>query len=54
MEGHKRVAVPCCRHKHSPVPCLSASLRTQFPHMLMCDGRLGKCQIPPHEQLDIA
>ena len=54
IEGSKRLTVPCCRHKHSPVPCLSASLRTEFPHVLVCNGRLSKCQIPPHAQLDIA
>jgi hypothetical protein len=53
-EGDKRQTFPCCKHKHSPVPCLSASLLTQLAHVLKCKGRLGYCQIPPHEQLDIA
>jgi hypothetical protein len=54
IEGGNSQIIPCCRHKHSPVTCLSASLLTQFPHVLKCKGRLGYCQIPPHEQLDIA
>ena len=53
IEGDKK-RIPCCRHKHSPAPCLSASLLTAFPHLLACNGRIGKCQIPSHEQLDIA
>ena len=53
VEGGKKL-VPCCKHKHSPVPCLSASLLTEYPHVLVCDGRIGKCQIPAHQQLDIA
>ena len=49
-----QVAIPCCAHKHSPSPCLSPSLLTETPYVLKCDGRLGKCQVPAHEQLDIA
>ena len=54
VEGGRTQTIPCCKHKHSPVPCLSASLLTEFPHLLACNGRIGRCQIPTHEQLDIA
>jgi len=46
--------IACCRHKHTPASCLDPSLLTQDPHSLKCNGRLGKCQIPASEQLDIA
>ena len=52
--GTKREIIPCCRHKHSPAPCSMPSLLTQRPHELKCGGRLSKCQIPAHEQLDLS
>ena len=51
--GVKPDAVPCCNHKHSPIPCFTSKLIVGQP-ALKCGGRLSRCEIPPEKQLDIS
>lgn len=53
--GAEREVVPCCRHKHAPVPCDAPTelSRSVVPNELKCGGHVGRCQIPPYLQLDI-
>lgn len=46
----ERGFIPCCRHKHAPVPCDS---QAQEPDKLKCGGYLSRCQIPRNLQLDV-
>ena len=54
VDDAKAETIPCCRHKHTPAPCLMAMLLTERPHALKCTGRLSRCQIPAYLQLDIS
>jgi hypothetical protein len=51
--GTKPDTIPCCMHKHSPVPCFEDPPPAR-PQVLKCGGRLGRCEIPPYQQLDVS
>ncbi|HEY5896589.1 MAG TPA: hypothetical protein VIV54_03435 [Burkholderiales bacterium] len=50
--GEKRL-IPCCRHKHAPIPCFAAPL-AGLARELRCLGRVTLCPIAPSEQLDVS
>lgn len=52
--GTGRNTIPCCNHKHSPIPCFTEAPFNDGLRMLKCAGRLTKCEIPPYEQLDLS
>lgn len=54
ITGTKQDVTPCCRHKHTPVPCFTPTLLTETPHVLKCGGRLSRCEIPAYKQLDVS
>ena len=48
--GEKRT-IPCCRHKHAPIPCFGAPL-AGMARELTCLGQVSLCPIAANEQLD--
>ncbi len=52
--GTKPHAIPCCKHKHAPVPCFTDAPSARQRRLLECGGRLSHCEIPPNKQLDVA
>jgi hypothetical protein len=51
--GTKPDAIPCCKHKHSPVRCFEDEPPARAK-VLKCGGRLSRCEIPPYQQLDVS
>lgn len=50
--GTKPNLIPCCKHKHAPVPCFKDNPLIERPPALRCGGRVSRCEIPANKQLD--